>query len=451
MSSIRVIWTPRVLSLVAVFIATLLTMAVISINPAQAISPRASSKVTICHRTHAVTNPYRRITVNISSIITNGSNGHDAETHNPFYGDGDRGGSDTGNARRVFDPTFTYPNNQKQWQDIIPAFSYEQGGNTIRFPGLNWDPSTSAGQAIYYGLNYGGHDYAGVCGVQGASEFYNSELEQWKAENPGYSANDLRDKKREIIADLKEQKAEGDPDPNVLNNSYDPNDLPTEPRKPQGPQKPTEFNDLISQIQTQNQGNDGSDPAHPINQALAGVVWKDMNENGIQDGGEETFDVVGIQVLDPDTGEPLNLSDLNIVPAVAQSSNPVFKFATWRGGQPVFTTAVTTITVHTVNGYFEIPSIPEGEWKIVVITPEGWSYTYDSAGGGDGLMPGTYVPLGGVGFAWAGLVWGTGSNGEDPSLSNTGTNPIWLGTVLFGIVAISGGIAMAIMRRRLRK
>ncbi|MFM8388630.1 MAG: hypothetical protein ACKOA5_05220, partial [Actinomycetota bacterium] len=61
-----------------------------------------SAKITICHRTRSVTNPYRRITVSQNSIQRN--NGH---------------GDHTGG---VFNTTAGYYNtNPKNWGDIIPG------------------------------------------------------------------------------------------------------------------------------------------------------------------------------------------------------------------------------------------------------------------------------------------------------------------------------------------
>lgn len=113
---------------------------------ASAAANKASAKVTICHRTHATTNPYRQITVSINSVIKN--NGHDDSTHNkdgdadfPKYGDN--------TPVYVFDPEYTYTPNAKMWGDIIPAFFYDDNGTKKYFPGRNW---SEKGKAIYYGL-----------------------------------------------------------------------------------------------------------------------------------------------------------------------------------------------------------------------------------------------------------------------------------------------------------
>jgi hypothetical protein len=101
------------------------------------------NKITICHRTHSTTNPYRRITVAVAAISKN--NGH-----------GDEGASNTHNkGTGVFDPTYSYPPNAKLWNDIIPD---ETNGGTALLA-YNY---SGAGVAIYNGTSFDGYDYAGL-------------------------------------------------------------------------------------------------------------------------------------------------------------------------------------------------------------------------------------------------------------------------------------------------
>lgn len=88
------------------------------------------SKVTICHRTRATTNPYRMITVSVASIVDDNSapNGH--AHHNT-----DRRRLETDGPAGVFRPGFNYPSNAKHWGDIIPPFRTAGGGI---YEGLNW-------------------------------------------------------------------------------------------------------------------------------------------------------------------------------------------------------------------------------------------------------------------------------------------------------------------------
>jgi hypothetical protein len=147
------------------------------------LAPKAeaapANKVTICHRTHATTNPYRRITVSLNSITK--SNGH-----------GDEGASNTHNkGTGVFDPNYTYPPSEKLWNDIIPDETIDGGSATIT---MNY---FDAGYAIYNGTVFDGYDYAGLCGKMTAKAFYDTELAA------GRSPED-------IFADLDEQEANED-------------------------------------------------------------------------------------------------------------------------------------------------------------------------------------------------------------------------------------------------
>ena len=111
----------------------------------------ASAKITICHRTRAVTNPYRRITVSQNAVTRN--NGHSGHT----------GG--------VFNTTTGYYNtNPKNWGDIIPGADSDgspyNGGNNID---QNWD---AAGKAIFLptGVN------ASKCNRMTAKQYYDYQV-----------------------------------------------------------------------------------------------------------------------------------------------------------------------------------------------------------------------------------------------------------------------------------
>lgn len=111
----------------------------------------ASSKITICHRTHSTTNPYRKITVNQNAVQNNRHGGH---------------GLPVGSLNpAVFDPTFTYVSNNKYWGDIIPGGDAEglpfNGTTSIA---LNW---TTAGKADFFGT---------YCGAMAPTDFYNAEI-----------------------------------------------------------------------------------------------------------------------------------------------------------------------------------------------------------------------------------------------------------------------------------
>jgi LPXTG-motif cell wall-anchored protein len=141
-------------------------------NKAEAANP---NKVTICHRTAAVNNPYRRITVNVSSIATNiaetgAQGGHGQWSHNLWP---------SSVAVRpdpnVFNPewkTSVYTTaTQKRWGDIIPF--NKNDGNAIPANrdarGLNFK---DAGLEIYNGTGV----YGGLCKRQTAAQFCQSLL-----------------------------------------------------------------------------------------------------------------------------------------------------------------------------------------------------------------------------------------------------------------------------------
>jgi hypothetical protein len=82
-------------------------------------------KVSLCHRTSSVRNPYNLQTVNANSIVR-------------------PDGEPTGHAEHT-GPVFP----AEDWGDIIPPFLYtNDSGGTSQYPGLNW---THDGVAIYEG------------------------------------------------------------------------------------------------------------------------------------------------------------------------------------------------------------------------------------------------------------------------------------------------------------
>lgn len=363
--------------------ALALTMGLIGSQSAQA-TPRTNEKVTICHRTHATTNPYRMITVSMSSVIGNGNsgNGHGNATqgggqddpsvsvdhsHNPYYTA----------AGSVFNPTFTYPNNHKQWQDIIPPFNYQPAnGNPGSFAGLNW---TDEGKAIYYGYTLNGVNYAGLCGKLSAKQFAQNEYNSFLADNPNANAGVKNSAKNDATQDVKDQGAVEDG--NTNGKTYD--NLPDPTQKPAGPNKPNAVKQLQDDLDTTNQGQSSK------KQAIAGVVWIDENSDGIQQQSELPSSGTQVKLIDPVTN------------------------------QVYVPTGSTVPTVNTnQDGYFSFEDVPEGNWTVEVTTPTGYTYTYDASGTNDGTMPETYVPAGGVGFTWAGIRSIGSVNPSDPNDPN---------------------------------
>jgi LPXTG-motif cell wall-anchored protein len=108
--------------------ALALTLAVPGLAAATPDDHGTTGKVTLCHATNSVSNPYTMITVDPASIVKGkGHGGHDG-------------------------PVFVAGETQKgdDWGDIIPPFdhTYRKGGQTHRdhYPGMNW---TAEGRAIF--------------------------------------------------------------------------------------------------------------------------------------------------------------------------------------------------------------------------------------------------------------------------------------------------------------
>jgi hypothetical protein len=94
------------------------------------------TKVTICHRTSATTNPYRLITVSVNSIISD--NGHGSHNTTRTNKDNPQTVTVETDGSGVFNPDFAYPSNRKWWGDIIPPFTYSTGSGNVNYEGLNW-------------------------------------------------------------------------------------------------------------------------------------------------------------------------------------------------------------------------------------------------------------------------------------------------------------------------
>lgn len=239
-----------------------------------------------------------------------------------------------------------------------------------------------------------------------AKQFAETENAAMLSDNPNANNADKTAFKRDILQDAKDQAA--DEDGNLNSNTFD--NLPNPSQKPKGPKVPSRVKTLKDDLDTYNTANPNSKK-----QAIAGVVWLDADRDGVQDDSENLFENVGIELYDPLTG--------------AVYSNTVsYRFNKKVGNISTaglsIRSVTTAFTVYTdASGYFLIDNVPEGDWTVKVITPTGYSYTYDSNGTSDGSMPGTYVPSGGLGFAWAGLVSGPQTTITDPNSDTTGTTP----------------------------
>lgn len=134
---------------------------------AVAAPPANSNNVTICHRTHSVTNPYVRITVDQRSV-GNANSKHGGGAHD-YWASSLYASKPNPN---VYDPSKTYPANDKKWGDII-AFADVSGnaltGSALNVAGLN---NTGIGAQIFNGTGA----YAGLCRTMNARDYYEVEV-----------------------------------------------------------------------------------------------------------------------------------------------------------------------------------------------------------------------------------------------------------------------------------
>ncbi len=294
-----------------------------------AVAEQETDKVTICHRTNATTNPYRRITVSVSSVMNkSGHMGHDE-----IY-----------NGHHVFDSTVTYPNNKKDWGDIIPA---DPTGKN-RWQPLNW---TALGQLIYNGTIAG-------CSEMTTQQIYNALREDEKP-------------RKDVIKELEEQKNVDDDPKDIDESEYTGEDPKTKESEPKPPVDPN---------------------PNVVAQSLSGIVWLDLNRDGLKDQNEPFMPNIKLSVVQLTSVQP---------------SSVKFRAANLRNIRPA---AVVTVNTD-ANGYYIFPSLGAGDWQVVTGIPEDLSVTYDSQALGDGEIIAT-VPVASHAYTWVGLVGDDGTVDE---------------------------------------
>ena len=348
---------PRFVTLSGGLLISLLVVVGGAVPAAQA-GP-GSNKVTICHRTHSVTNPYRMITVSANAadgVPVGAPNDH--VSHDGSYTDG-------ATTYPVFDPSVQYPANQKNWGDIIPPV---RNGD-----GLNW---TAAGQAIYLGTG----SAFGLCTRMSAKQYYDIETEA------GVDPD-------EVLADLDEQ---GDLDDERVKDQLDiesfseldPTSMPPGfqnlPTRPRGPRPPAGFAPVAD------------------TQRLAVFVWWDLDRDGEYDDGEVPAENITIGVVE-------TLVD----PAPASfSTTAVGTSSTDRDGLVV----VEELPAGQWDVTAEPPADSEVTWDSEGFSNDGQAQVdvpVSSAGfAWIGLIP---EDNGGAGP-------GEGGNGDDPALARTGAD-----------------------------
>lgn len=162
-------------------IASLLVAAPLGVQSAEAARAKAV-KYGVCHRTNAIKNPYRFITVAWSSVDPNG-NGHDNPSHDgPVFNIANPAASH-GTTPRDSGLGAEAGGSNNRWGDIFVAS--RGNGNGSNFNSNNW---TTAGQAIFNGATF---TYNGVtkaaCRQMSVTDYIASERE----ENPNKPMSDL--------------------------------------------------------------------------------------------------------------------------------------------------------------------------------------------------------------------------------------------------------------------
>lgn len=165
-------------------IASLLVVVPIGVNMAEAARAKAI-KYGVCHRTNAIKNPYRFITVAWSSVDPNG-NGHDNPSHDgPVFNIADPAASH-GTTPRDSGLGSEAGGSNNRWGDIFVASRGNGNGNN--FNSNNWTTGPTGGQAIFNGATF---TYNGVtkaaCRQMSVTEYIASERE----ENPNKPMSDL--------------------------------------------------------------------------------------------------------------------------------------------------------------------------------------------------------------------------------------------------------------------
>lgn len=363
-------------------------------------------RVTICHRTHATTNPYRMITVSASSIVGPGNEirGHgkhatDARRYNPsLYG--------------TFDSTKNYAPNAKLWGDIIPPFKDRATGGI--FQGLNWtwsDPSDADANAILDKTEFGNTTVS----ANSSSTVGQAAVDLCKGASATLTSKQLFELERKN--GVKRQE--------ILDELADTDQYEPEVYKEKG--------NLDKELPTREGPKDV--PTTGIDQSLAGKVWLDVNRNGFQEDGEPYM--ANIQVTVAQGNSPNASGRFTGFGTGAKFFENEFgaNFATqfldssFNKLSPVINSVrsllgmATTYTVYTdKNGSYLFVSLAAGEWNVTGLVPAGLEVTYDSFAGSDANVDAT-VPAGGFAFTWVGLV-GPGNTGINAPILNPDGTPV---------------------------
>lgn len=364
-------------------------------------------RVTICHRTHATTNPYRMITVSASSIVGSAAAGSPVRGHGKHATDAKRYNPDL---YGTFDSTKTYAPNAKLWGDIIPPFKDKSTGGI--FPGLNWtwsDPADADTNAILDKTEFGN---AAVT-ANSSSTVGQAAVDLCKGASGTLTSKQLFDLERK----------NGQKRSDILDELADTDQYEPDVYKEKG--------NLDKELPAKEGPKDV--PTTGIDQSLAGKVWLDINRNGFQEDNEPYM--ANIQVTVAQGNSPNAMGRFTGFGTGAKFFENEFgaNFATqfldnaFNKLSPVINSVrslfgmAITYTVYTdKNGSYLFVSLPAGEWNVTGVVPAGLEVTYDSFAGSDANVDAT-VPAGGFAFTWVGLVGPAGTGINAPILNPDGT------------------------------
>lgn len=381
------------------FTATLIAVSLVvvgsSFKAPKVVHAGNSDKVTICHRTHSVTNPYRRITVARSSVVN--ANGHQTASHDAYSSILYPSGKPVPN---VFNKSMTYtPAPEKKWGDIIPPVDVSNDdlpGN----PELNW--SNGAGDLRGIDIYNGTGAYAGICKAVSTADYVRGEKEA------GIPTADIK-------TDLEDQAA--DEDAAALSTcggsfascslatieSLDTTTTSTVAPTTAAPTTVAPTTTVASAASgaagvttTTVAGNTGT---------LKGIIWIDVNRDGKRDA-DEPF---------------LKNTKLSI------------------------TSGTTTLTAYTdENGAYSVANVAPGTWSVVAkLSVKDLKMVYDTTGAADWKAT-VVVPANGVGVANFAAADKTSAD----VLPETGTNHD-LALSLMALVLLAGGAVIVASRRRI--
>ena len=183
----------RPFSLAVVLSVVLSTLSVLVPSMAKIVeaAPKTKVKYEVCHRTNAIKNPYRRISVAWSSV-NNDNTGHDNPSHDGPVFDVTNPQATHGITPRDSGLGDEAGGGNDRWGDIFNV-SRTTGNPNDRTNSKNW---TTAGQAIFAGTALNSLTGKPACRAMSVKEFIESQRE----ENPNIPMQEIMDELDEMEA-----------------------------------------------------------------------------------------------------------------------------------------------------------------------------------------------------------------------------------------------------------